>query len=385
MVDQLEHVVQCSYRYTVHFTTDALAPTHRLLRDVVAATNQSRSRLLFVVDRGVAQHHPGLARQIEAYVTAHADALELACPPLLLPGGEEVKNSQEHVATLREVIADADVSQQSYVVAVGGGAVLDVAGFAAATAQRGLRLVRMPTTTLAQADAGVAVTAGINACGRKDFVGAFCPPVAVINDASLLTTLEARDWRGGLAEAIKIALGRDAAFFDFIESNAHRLVARDLGVMTQTIRRSVELHLGAAEARGPEALFGHWAAFKLEALTDFRLRHGEAVAIGVALDTTYSYLAGLLDENSWRRVLATLKTVGFTLYTAALRTNLGEPEHPRSLLRGLAEFHQRRGGPLAIMLLRGIGDVVETPAVGVGLVQRSIAVLETAASEPQVA
>ena len=85
MVDQLEHVVQCSYRYTVHFTTDALAPTHRLLRDIAAATDQPRSRLLFVVDRGVAQRRPGLARQIETYVAAHADALELAAPCCCCP------------------------------------------------------------------------------------------------------------------------------------------------------------------------------------------------------------------------------------------------------------------------------------------------------------
>jgi len=266
------------------------------------------------------------------------------------------------------------------VVAVGGGALLDVAGYAAATAQRGLRLVRVPTTTLAQADAGVAVTATLNACGRKDFVGTFAPPIAVLNDSAVLATLDDRDWRAGLAEALKIAVTTDRELFEVLEGHAHRLVGRDLDTMIRVIQRSATLHLAADEGGAPVALFGHWAAFKLEALTDFRLRHGEAVAIGVALDTTYSYLAGLLAESEWRRVLTTLSALGFSLYVPELRAHLGELEHPRSLLRGLTEFRERRGGPLTITLLRAIGAAVESPAVGLGLVRRSVAVLETAAT-----
>src|SRR5262249_34636315 len=150
-----------------------------------------------------------LARQIEAYFE-RAD-LRLACPPLILEGGERVKNSYFHVSEIQSHVERYHIDRHSYLVAVGGGALLDVAGLAAATAHRGVRHVRIPTTTLSQDDSGVGVKNGINAFGKKNFIGTFAVPFAVINDFDLLASLSPRDKRAGYIEAVKAACIRDAA------------------------------------------------------------------------------------------------------------------------------------------------------------------------------
>src|SRR5207342_1375288 len=158
------------------------------------------------------------------------------------PGGEKVKNLPRYVKEILRAINDGGLCRHSYVVAVGGGAVLDVAGYAAATAHRGVRLIRVPTTVLSQDDSGVGVKNGINAFGKKNYLGTFAAPFAVINDADFLTTLSDRDWRSGISEAIKAALIRDAGLFDFIEQHAVRLKQRDMGVMKDVVSRSAALH-----------------------------------------------------------------------------------------------------------------------------------------------
>ena len=153
-----------------------------------------------------------------------------------------------------------------------------------------------PTTTLSQADSGVGVKNGLNAFGQKNFIGTFTPPFAVINDFNLLATLAPRDKRSGYVEAVKVACIRDANFFDELERDAGQLAAFEPAAMKQLIRRCAELHLDhiatsgdpfeAGSARPLD--FGHWAAHKLEQLSDFHICHGEAVAIGIALDVIYS-------------------------------------------------------------------------------------------------
>jgi len=245
------------------------------------------------------------------------------------------------------------------VLAIGGGAVLDVVGFAAATAHRGVRLVRMPTTTLAQADAGIGVKNGVNAFGTKNFLGSFAVPLAVINDEAFLSTLSDRDWRCGLSEAVKVALIKDQRFFELIEASVPRLARREDAAMRPIVRRSAALHLqhivtggDPFELQGARPLdFGHWSAHKLEQMTDFRLRHGEAVAIGVALDVVYSAMTGRLAETEAQRVIEVLERLGFVLYDAAM-------EDP-ALLDGLEEFREHLGGRLTITLLEGIGRPVD--------------------------
>src|SRR6185312_16684743 len=158
-----------------------------------------------------------------------------------------------------------------------------------------------PTTVLAQNDAGIGVKNGINAFGAKNMLGTFAAPFAVINDGRFLATLGERDRIAGMAEAVKVALVRDAKFFAWLRAAAPRLAAFDRDAVAQSIRRCAELHLAHIATGGdPFELgnarpldFGHWAAHKLEVMTDHALRHGEAVALGMALDARYSVEAGL--------------------------------------------------------------------------------------------
>lgn len=383
-MDAIQQEIQVSFRYPVHFTTGLFTAVNPLLRDLTARAD-GLARVLVVVDSGVERAHPDLSDAIRGYVAAHHGSMELAGPVLILPGGEQVKNDAAHVERLLGAIHAAALCRHSYLVAVGGGAVLDVAGFAAATAHRGVRLIRVPTTVLAQDDSAVGVKNGINAFGQKNYLGTFAPPFAVVNDFAFLTTLSDRDWRGGLSEAVKVALIRDAAFFDFLETHAAGLVARDRAVMEQVIRRSAALHLKHIATSGdPFELgssrpldFGHWAAHKLEQLTDHRMRHGEAVGIGIALDSTYSHLAGYLPEAQWRRIMDLISALGLAVYAPALADRINTPDDPRSVLRGLSEFQEHLGGRLTIMMLEGIGRPFDVHQIRTDLMLQSIETLKT--------
>jgi 3-dehydroquinate synthase len=390
-MDVIRQKVRVDFEYPVFFTTGVLTPSNLLLRDVVArSADESPSRLVVVLDQGVLDHHPRLPDQIAEYAQRHRTVLSLAGPIVVVPGGEAVKNDARHVDTIHRAINDAGLCRHSYVVAIGGGAVLDAAGYAAATAHRGIRLIRVPTTVLAQDDSAMGVKNGINAFGKKNYLGTFAPPFAVVNDASFLATLPDRHWRAGVSEAIKAALIKDRTFFDFLESHAAALKARDLQIMEQVIKRCASLHLTHIASGGdPFELgssrpldFGHWSAHKLEQLTDHRLGHGEAVAVGIALDTTYSYLAGFLPEDDWRRIMSLLPGLGLSVYVAELGQHLidgdegSDAERDReSVLRGLDEFREHLGGSLTILMLRSIGAPFDVHEIRRDLMIKSIGVL----------
>jgi 3-dehydroquinate synthase len=385
-MDVIEQEFTVPFRYRVYFTREVFARTNSLLASAIVNTIPGQpSRVLFVIDEGVSRTHPQLIRDIEEYCAAHASALTPAGPVLVVAGGEQAKNDPTVADAILEAIHSASLCRHSYVAAIGGGAVLDVAGYAAATVHRGVRLLRLPTTVLAQDDSGVGVKNGINAYGQKNYLGTFAPPFAVINDFSFLTTLSDRDWRGGIAEAVKAALIKDAAFFDFIETHAEALSNRNMPKMEALIRRCAELHLQhIARAGDPFEMgssrpldFGHWAAHKLEGVTGHRLRHGQAVSIGIALDTTYSHLAGWLDERVWRRIIALLQELQLPVFTPELGRHLDDRAHAASVLRGLDEFREHLGGQLTVMLLKGIGMPFDAHEIDRDLVVRSIDLLKT--------
>jgi 3-dehydroquinate synthase len=354
------------FDYPVYFTRDAFAPGNRDLLDAITRKEPARRhRLLFVVDDGVAAAVATLPDRIAAYVAAHPEHLTLAAPPIVVPGGEAVKNDPAALDHLQRRLQALGMDRQSIVVIVGGGAVLDMVGYAAATTHRGIRVVRLPTTVLGQNDSGVSVKNGINAFGAKNFLGTFAPPFAVVNDRDLLVTLPRRDVIAGMAEAVKVAVVRDAEFFAWNEVNAAGLAAGDLDLVSAQVERSARLHLTHIATSGdPFELgsarpldFGHWAAHKLEILSDHRLRHGEAVAIGMALDTCYAAETGILAETHRDRILALLARLGLPLWDVALRL-CGPDERPR-LLDGLTEFREHLGGELTVTLLDDIGHGVE--------------------------
>lgn len=362
-MSSIERTIQVGFQLQVHFTQGVFDLSNSLLKDVLANNKFGTIRkALVVLDDSLAAAQPDLVQTIENYFATHADSVKLVCGPLIIEGGERAKNSDFHVSEIHSHVEKFHIDRHSYIVAVGGGALLDVVGFAAATAHRGVRHVRIPTTTLSQDDSGVGVKNGINAFGKKNFIGTFFPPFAVINDFQLLNSLPARDKRAGYVEAVKVALIRDANFFNTIEHDAQSLAEFEPAAMQRLIYRSAELHLNHIATSGDPFEFGsgrpldfgHWAAHKLEQLSDYQIRHGEAVAIGIALDVIYSRNIGLLDAKSAERILTLLEKLGFELFANEL-LNV-DAENNLLVLKGLEEFREHLGGELTITLLRGIGQ-----------------------------
>jgi len=351
------------------FSNDIFSVNNRNLVDIITKNEPSRKHRLFItVDQGLAAKRPELIDDIEAYVRHYAKQLDLAEPPVILMGGEQVKNDPELVHDFIKMLLEAKIDRQSFVIAVGGGAVLDMVGYAAAIFHRGIRHIRIPTTVLSQNDSGVGVKNGINAYGMKNMLGTFAPPYAVINDIDLIRTLDPRDKIAGMAEAVKVSLIRDLNFFHWLEENHAALCQFETAAMSYMIRRCAELHMTHIAANGdPFELgssrpldFGHWAAHKLENLTQYQLRHGEAVAIGLALDTRYSYETGLLDHDACERVILLLERLGFRLWHPQLEAmDNGNSE----LLLGLKEFQEHLGGDFTLTLLSDLGSLKEVNIV----------------------
>ncbi|KAA0589142.1 3-dehydroquinate synthase [Azospirillum lipoferum] len=368
-----------TFEYAVAFTRDAFDPANSTLADAMGTAGADpRPRCLAFVDMGVLAGHPALPEAIAAHFAARDDLPTLVVPPRLLPGGEAVKNDPALIGQMHDAILGHGIDRHSYVLAVGGGAFLDAVGLAASTAHRGVRLVRMPTTVLAQNDSGVGVKSAINLNGAKNQIGTFAPPWAVVNDAAFLDSLPQRDRIAGMAEAVKVALIRDGAFFEWLERSADALTLFEPEAVAHLIRRCAELHMRQITGGGDPFEqgsarpldFGHWAAHKLETLSRNHLRHGEAVAVGIALDTRYSVLAGLLPEGEDLRVAVLLEHLGFRLWHPALARvdAAGRP----LVLAGLEEFREHLGGRLTITLLAGIGRGIEVNAMDAGLVESAI-------------
>jgi 3-dehydroquinate synthase len=353
------------YEYPVFFTRDALGAGEAALVSVLERAGAGPHRMLAALDGGLLRANPALPEQLAGFAARHPGLVEWVAAPVTIPGGEACKGDAAVVEGLHRAVERQRLCRQSLIVAIGGGAVLDAVGFAAATAHRGVRLVRMPSTVLAQNDAGIGVKNAVNLFGRKNFVGTFAPPFGVVNDLALLDTLPARERIAGIAEAVKVSLIKDAAFFETLHANRHRLAALEPEATEQMILRCAELHLEHIRAAGdPFELgsarpldFGHWSAHALEELTDAALRHGEAVAIGIALDSLYAVRTGLLDELSCRRILATLEDLGFTLTHPALAR--------LDVEAALAAFREHLGGGLSITLIEGVGRGVDVHEIDV--------------------
>lgn len=369
-----------SFEYPVYFTRALFSPTNEtLVHAVTRLEHARRHRFAVFLDEGLANCWPRLATDIAAYARVHARQLELLAAPQTVPAGEQAKNTPALISDLQRRLLDLGVDRHAYVVAVGGGAVLDAVGFVAATTHRGVRHIRVPTTVLAQNDSGVGVKNGVNAFGIKNFLGTFAPPFAVLNDLDFLATLEARDQIAGMAEAVKVSLIRDRSFFEWLERHAGELRAFAPHAVEQLIRRCAELHLRHIAGGGdPFELgsarpldFGHWAAHKLESLTRHALRHGEAVAIGMALDTRYSVQQGLLGEGNEVRVCRLLERLGFRLWHPAMEQHTGAGV--LAVLAGLREFREHLGGELTVTLLTDIGRGVDVHAIDESGVEQAIA------------
>ena len=370
--------VAVHFDYDVVFTRHCLDPENpalaQAMRDEAAAT---RPRCVAFVDLGLVESNPGVVEAIIGYFE-RGDTPQLAAPPVILPGGETIKNEAHYIGRMHDAILDNGIDRHSYVLAVGGGALLDAVGLAASTAHRGVRLVRAPTTVLSQNDGGVGVKTALNRNGVKNQIGTFAPPRAVIIDPAFLETLPAREKVAGMAEAVKVALIRDAPFFCWLERSADALATFEPDAMDEMVRRCAMLHMRQI-AQGGDPFeqgnarpldFGHWAAHRLEALSRHHLRHGEAVAIGVAIDSRYSTCIGLAPQGLDERIIVLLERLGFRLFHPALERR--DASGGRAVMRGLDEFREHLGGCLTVTLLRGIGDGVEVNDMAADVIDEAI-------------
>lgn len=378
----IEQKFAVPYTYPVIFSENIFTIGDQTLADLL--DNGKGGKAFFVIDSGVSDSHPDLISNVKAYATAHQEKFKLCAEPLVVPGGEASKNDPQYYEKVVEATHLYGIDRHSYIVAIGGGAVLDMVGFAAAVSHRGIRLVRIPTTVLSQNDSAVGVKNGINFFGKKNYLGTFAPPFAVLNDFNFLKTLDDRDWRSGISEAIKVALIKDLDFFEWIEKNATALASREMEPMQELIVRCAQMHLDHIAGKDPFEMgssrpldFGHWAAHKMEHLSKYEIRHGEAVAMGIALDSTYSYLKGMLTETELNRIISVISELGFNLYHEVLSGEM--------LLKGLEEFREHLGGELTIMLLSKLGKGQEVHEMDQSLVLEAVEKLKVFQSDRLIA
>lgn len=350
--------IQITFKHRIRFTRDAFALENNTLRDLLAESPDPK--ILVFVENEIITHFPQLPAEIETYLASLPGARLTAVIPS--SGGESAKRDDRLYQSAMAAIEENHIDRHSFIFAIGGGAFLDVIGYAAATAHRGIRLLRFPTTTLSQDDSGVGVKNGINAFGKKNFTGAFAVPYAVLNDFAFLATQPEQTAREGLIEAVKVALVRDGEFFSWIESNLSALRDLHLPTVEKTVQRSALLHARhIAEGGDPFETgssrpldYGHWSAHKLEQLSDFELSHGAAVSIGVALDTLYAAETGLLAKEKAERVLHVIEILRLPLWHPA--ADLRDKNGRRQVFNGLEEFREHLGGQLTVLLLKDLGQ-----------------------------
>ena len=387
-IDVYHQQISVGFDYPVLFTNDVFNEKNPLLIDVMNRRNEhrlpdidkqgSRHRLVVYIDAGLAEAQPQLAGKIEQYFQRWSDRAELLASPFLIPPGRKSKASWKVLYEIIETLAHLRIDRHGFVVIIGGGSVLDIVGFAASIVHRGLRVIRMPSTTLSQDDAGVGVKNGMDVFSQKNFVGTFAPPFAVINDFDLLETLPQEHWIGGVAEAFKVAIIKDADFFRFLCDNADALRNRSCAIMEQVIRRCAVLHLEHIRTSGDPFEFGsarpldfgHWSAHRIEVLSDYTIPHGQAVAIGIALDSIYAAKKGLLSEAELEDILMGISATGLPTYSEYLLQR--DHEGKLEIFKGLDHFREHLGGELTITLPMGLGNRCEVHEIDTDLVIQSI-------------
>jgi 3-dehydroquinate synthase len=371
----IQQAFQVPYSFDIIFTKNLFSTDNQAFNNFLNNFGDTRfqKKILFLIDDGVAKNHLTLIESIKTYFSNNTN-ITLVDEILVMPGGEIVKNDTQYLDQTLLAINKYGIDRHSFVAAIGGGAFLDMVGYASTIAHRGVKHIRIPTTVLSQNDSGVGVKNGVNFLGKKNFLGTFSPPVAVFNDSTFLNSLSERDWRSGISEAVKVALIKDLPFFEWLEINALSMAKREMEIMQEQIFRSAALHTNHISSGDPFEMgsarpldFGHWAAHKLEYLTNFEIRHGEAVAIGIALDSIYSQLFGLISQEEVNRIITLLKNLGFTLY----HEKLGENDK-LNLWDGLNEFREHLGGQLTITILEKLGKGREIHEVDFELMKQAV-------------
>ena len=374
----LEYSFSIDYQHQVFFSQAIFDPHNTILSSLLTNYNtQGTPKVLLVIDDQVIQKNPLLKSTIHQYFRSLSQKIAY-CGLLEYPGGETLKNDLTHLKNLYKKIEEKKLCRHSFLIAVGGGALLDMVGFVATTAHRGILHIRIPTTSLSQGDGGVGVKNGINFLGKKNFIGGFSTPVAVINDSQFLETLTYPQLREGFIEALKVAIIRDAKFFQEIQNRVPALLRRDPPSIHWLIKKSAQHHIehitksaDPFEKKSSRPLdFGHWIAHRLETLSSFVITHGQAVAIGMAVDVLYSSLIGYLPKADTKAILALITQLGFDTYHPKLIQKNRSGHY--DILTGLEEFREHLGGTLSICLLREIGNPIEVDHMDQNLILQAI-------------
>ncbi len=355
---------EVSFQYPVHFTHNVFDPENSLLADTIAKES-GPARTLMVVDSGIVATNPDFLNTVKNWFKLYSDKVELVKPPMVVPGGENAKNGWSSVREIMTCVGLEHIDRQSYIIAIGGGALLDMAGFAASLVHRGIRLVRMPSTVLSQDDAGVGIKNGMNDGGAKNFAGTFAPPYAVINDLEFLKTLPFKDWVSGVAEAFKVAIIADKEFFVWLCENAQLIRERNQNVMEKLVYKTAQLHLNHIATSGDPFEtgsarpldFGHWSGHRLELSSNFTISHGEGVSIGIAVDSAYAMLKEMISKEEYISIVTALHKCSLPIYSDLLSRpgSNGKPD----IFKGIEQFREHLGGKLCITLPKPVGKKVE--------------------------
>lgn len=360
---------------------------HEKNKDLLFALGGNPPRILFFIDDGVVKKNKDLPYKIKRWVDLHKTRFRPTSTIHVVPGGEQIKNSPEKIDSILRIFKEFKMCRHSYVIIIGGGAVLDAVGFAASIAHRGLRQIRIPTTVLSQNDSGIGVKNGINRFGIKNFLGTFTPPDAVINDSTFLKTLSYRDWIAGVAEAFKVGIIKDRSFIMYLRSCSDSLRKRDLSVMDVVVKRCAQLHIehisnsdDPFERKSFRPLdFGHWAAHRLESLSLNRLRHGEAVAIGMSLDLFSAWQLGMLSRREVTMVIQAMKDCDLPIWDRQLLEK--DSKGGLKVLKGLQEFREHLGGILTLTMPDGLGSMTEIHSLPDKIINRSVRELQKMAKK----
>lgn len=336
----------CAVRFADDAFAEGNAVVAELLKELTGAENP---RVLLVADANVVQRTEGLGTRIGKYVQTHG--IVLAGAPVVLGGGEKIKGDNlQSVQRIAAAALEAKVGVNDVMLVIGGGTLLDVAGYAAAQVRGGLKLVRMPTTVASMLDAAFAMDAALDYPGIKDALRVPCRPSAVVIDTLFAKTVLDGVWRGGLGEAVRYAAVKDGTLMKRLAKNAAALKERDPTALSELVQACVESRMKKGTTD-----FALWGAHRLEAMSLYKLPHGYAVPIGICLDCAYAVETGQMSESDQELVCQALVDCGALDGLSHSRHLLQQAEN---VLFGLDAW-QLSSGRKTVVLPAGLGKSVE--------------------------
>ena len=339
------------FSYPVETTDGAFGESDVLAETLRKVVGSDEPRVLIVADMNVVQRTEGLGAEIGRYVKRHG--IQLAGSPVVIAAGEKIKaDGLKSAVTIASAALDARLGKSDIVLVLGGGTLLDVAGYVAAQVRGGVKVVRVPTTPAAMLDAAFSEYAAVNSATVKDALRVPAAPAAVVIDPAFAATVLDGVWRGGIGEAVRFAAVSDAAMMKKLRSLGPAYSARDI----DALREIVSIACAARAKKGPTD-FAEWAAFRLEAMSGWKLPHGYAVGIGICIDAGYSVERGLMkaeDRDSVVSFLASCRALDGIEHSRHLLSQADD------LLRGLDAW-RLSAGSAAITIPAGIGKSVVEP------------------------